>query len=82
MFILHPVNTWRLRLSMKFSEDDLERLAVVLYAAQQDLEEDLSEIKNTRIGTVAIEVELDHITGLLQRLQKQIMHKRDHKKGA
>jgi len=67
---------------MKFSDDDLERLAVVLYAAQQDLEEDLAEIKNTRIGTVAIEVELDHIVGLLQRLQKQIMHKRDNKKGA
>ncbi len=82
MFILHRGNTQKLRSSMKFSEDDLERLAVVLYAAQQDLEEDLAEIKNTRIGTVAIEVELDHIVGLLQRLQKQIMHKRDNKKGA
>jgi len=57
---------------MKLCDDDLHRLAIVVHASQQDLEEDLAEIKNSRIGTAALQFELHEMTELLKILHKEI----------
>ena len=57
---------------MKLCDDDLQRLAVVVHASQQDLEEDLSEIKTSRIGTAALDFELHEMCTLLKIIHKEI----------
>lgn len=57
---------------MKLCDDDLHRLAIVVHASQQDLEEDLVEIKNSRIGTAALQFELHEMIELLKILHKEI----------
>ena len=57
---------------MKLCDDDLHRLAIVVHASQQDLEEDLAEIKNSRIGTSALQFELHEMIELLKILHKEI----------